>query len=526
MIMTWVSLKLAAAITANQNGSIIDLIKTPSLFSNGGLSAAVSQNLGAALNYFVIAALMIASILIAKELGLAGSDWAMKTLQSSQKWAQGKLGNVTAGAAGYIGRRTVGVAGRSIADGKIGLFGKELNLKDIQKKGGFAGSLAGSVRNVGKSVAESSFDARNLGIEGFGKAGGKGGYDQYVKDLKKKNVETAKGLAPTDDEIEQAKYDLRLAKDESGNTIRSADAEIKNIEKDFENETSRVLSDIKKIEAEISYDENTLKNVIANGGDGAQAQRDIDTKKAQIGTLMQELNTTKRQDSDKLIEIAKKKKDDAVKRITDAQAKLDEVVGVNEKDAEKRFKEEGSQDAKEAEAKIKFNYKKKYDDAVREATDDITDDANAEANGKKLFGPERDQFVKNFIKNKIKEVEQKTKKAESDFVENYLKKEKADFIKGNTKDSLAKVRGLEYANTVERRNWIKAFDNYLDRTRKAGKASVLAGTRYTDSAAIRKEFNKSKEDEMLKKVIDDIKRQTEDGDKKDEKKDGGDKEKK
>lgn len=70
MMMTWIVLKITAGLTNGQNGSIIDVITTTSIVDANGQPGFLTRNIEATLNYFIVAAMMIATIQLQKSSAL------------------------------------------------------------------------------------------------------------------------------------------------------------------------------------------------------------------------------------------------------------------------------------------------------------------------------------------------------------------------------------------------------------------------------------------------------------------------
>ena len=126
-----------------------------------------------------------------------------------------------AGAAASAGRNTFGRAGNAIANSEA--------LKERAAKGGLLGIGAKGLMKAGEGTSKKTFDARAstslaaitgaTGV-GIGKAGGKGGFQQGLKDRTKAEEDFAKKLKSSDVEYEKAK--------EKDNEIKAAQAELKN----------------------------------------------------------------------------------------------------------------------------------------------------------------------------------------------------------------------------------------------------------------------------------------------------------
>ena len=157
------------------------------------------------LNFTIVIFLMVGALLISKQLGMAGSDAAIKAGVSARKWGQGKVGGATLGAAGGAFRNTIGRGASFAAESET--------LKKREAKGGIRGAAAGFGLRRLRGVAGSSFDVRatalgkelGKGDATLGKAGGKGGYDKKLKDQVKERTKRADVLGKAKETGEQRK---------------------------------------------------------------------------------------------------------------------------------------------------------------------------------------------------------------------------------------------------------------------------------------------------------------------------------
>ena len=96
----------------------------------------------------------------------------------------GAVGGATVGLAARAGRHTIGRAAKSLQDSAA--------VKQFVARTGVAGEVLD--RGLG-ATARGSMDFRGIsGVEGMGKAGGKGGYDKHLKDQIGRKVELGKRL--------------------------------------------------------------------------------------------------------------------------------------------------------------------------------------------------------------------------------------------------------------------------------------------------------------------------------------------
>ena len=141
------------------------------------------------LNFTIVIFLMVGALLISKQLGMAGSDAAIKASVSARKWGQGKVGDATLGGVGAVGRTLVGRGASWRAESG--------ELKDKASRGGLSGAFNRLKLQSYKGLAKSSFDVRATkagGGLGLGKAGGKGGYDKILDNQKKTRFKIAENI--------------------------------------------------------------------------------------------------------------------------------------------------------------------------------------------------------------------------------------------------------------------------------------------------------------------------------------------
>jgi len=123
------------------------------------------------------AALIIAALMLALNTarGLSGKAGAL-----TAKFAGGAM----VGTAAWAGRHTIGRAAKGLQDSAA--------VKQFVARTGVAGEVLD--RGLG-ATARGSMDFRGIsGVEGMGKAGGKGGYDKHLKDQIGRKVELGKRL--------------------------------------------------------------------------------------------------------------------------------------------------------------------------------------------------------------------------------------------------------------------------------------------------------------------------------------------
>ncbi len=152
--------------------------------------------IGLILNFIIIIAFAIGSLIIAKQFSTHGGS-------AGEKFA-GKVFGGGMGAAGWAGRKTFGSVGRSIADSEklkelaANEGGKYSRLTQMSAKAGMrSGQRLSSASFDARNVAKSGFKAMGLKGADFGKAQ-KGGYDKDIENEIKKETEFAKSLERSD----------------------------------------------------------------------------------------------------------------------------------------------------------------------------------------------------------------------------------------------------------------------------------------------------------------------------------------
>lgn len=179
--------------------------------------------------------LMVASLIIAKQMGAYGANF------STRMGAR-----LAAGTVGAIGRNTIGRWGNIANDSKA--------LNDAASKGGVRGLAAKAALKSSRYVAKSSFDVRaTLDKSGLTKLSGldlgkpqKGGYEQRQKDIIKQETEFAKSLGQDTDAVKKAEV---LHKEQ-----------IENLEADIK------VRQRAKTQA-VAQEKQTLSNLLRQAGD-------------------------------------------------------------------------------------------------------------------------------------------------------------------------------------------------------------------------------------------------------------------
>jgi hypothetical protein len=178
--LTWIVIMVARGLPTYDGSMAEALVGT--VATGGKLHDPTS--LGLLMNFLIIIALLITSLVVAKE-------WANKApsvVGQATKWATGAAGSATLGMAGRFGRGTIGRAGQQVADSEW--------LKDRAPNS----MMARLALATGKKTSGASFDMRNAGFAselGAGK-GQKGGFAKDLKDKIDAEKKYADSLKPSD----------------------------------------------------------------------------------------------------------------------------------------------------------------------------------------------------------------------------------------------------------------------------------------------------------------------------------------
>ena len=160
------------------------------MYTNGGI---LKNNFNTAIFFCLTIVLMVASLILAKQMGAYGASFATRT-----------AGKVSAGAMGFMGRQTFGRLGQR--------FAQSQRLRDRASRGGFGGFMARRALSTSRFAAKSSYDARVIADKtGLAKASGldigkaqKGGFAQIQKDREKKELQYARDLGRNQPVIDAA----------------------------------------------------------------------------------------------------------------------------------------------------------------------------------------------------------------------------------------------------------------------------------------------------------------------------------
>ncbi|MDZ4206038.1 MAG: hypothetical protein U1C12_02385, partial [Patescibacteria group bacterium] len=216
-MLTWIVIKISSGLltstsTAMQGGSMATVF-LGAVGADGNVLKTPSSSIALLVNFIVMIAFLIASLVIAKKW----ADKAGHGVPGLTKWATGFAGGATLGMAGRFGRGTVGRAGVALGDSEA--------LKERAAKGGVGGMAARLTLATGRKTGGASFDVRGTPLTGTLGAGQaqKGGFAEFKKKQAEAEVKFAASLAPSAKAIAKDKTLL-------GNKAE-IDEEVKNIEK-------------------------------------------------------------------------------------------------------------------------------------------------------------------------------------------------------------------------------------------------------------------------------------------------------
>lgn len=148
--------------------------------------------------FFLVVGLMFASLLVARQMGVAGATQAVNIANAAQKkariYAARAAGKTAFGTTAAVMRNTIGASAAKYAESRMG--------QRMMRRGGAAGLVGRKLMLGADNLRHASFDARQVG--GMGKKlglgeGKKGGFAQRQKDIDAREQRLAK-LAGSEDE--------------------------------------------------------------------------------------------------------------------------------------------------------------------------------------------------------------------------------------------------------------------------------------------------------------------------------------
>ncbi len=322
MILTWVIVVIIndPTFVLGRQG---DMANTLSGATNATGATFATGAWGIFVNFLIVIGFMIGTLIISKSTASRGSNLGQKLV--------GNMLGYGVGAAGWTGRKTLGRVGQSIADSE--------SVKARASKGGAAGMVGRLQLKAGRGMAKGSYDFREsnfanmgkkLGVDGLelglgGKAGGKGGYAQQIKDRAKKEKEYAESLKPSDIALDEAKQAVERAKNTevSDERYKQEFVRRKNREREAERKAGLARAELREYEKQIR-----TKSLKADPELVARRRRKVEEADSELTNARTAARTP-------VSELKKTIKDASVK---EAQNKLDQIQGVNEEEAKKRVR--------------------------------------------------------------------------------------------------------------------------------------------------------------------------------------------
>lgn len=166
-----------------------------SVLSSTGSAAELGSPL---IQFAMIIGFLVASLIVAKLIGAIGSTTALNWGKSARKFAVRQVGSATFGATAGVGRSTIGRVGHILKDSD--------RVQTLATQKGLKGFVGKRLLNTAEKTSQASFDARR--VAGLGKTlgvgeGKKGGYEQRIKDIEKKEKAFADKLGEDEKVYEQ-----------------------------------------------------------------------------------------------------------------------------------------------------------------------------------------------------------------------------------------------------------------------------------------------------------------------------------
>lgn len=189
LLFVWASLEVIDGI----GSALSDRLGTGDASFAAALSNAGVDTAGIFINFAIVAGLLIASLIMAKRLGIGGAESAItygKDIGGRALGGAGRaFGGATFGAAGRFTQRLVGRGGRGLTQSE--------GLQKAATRNDMGGFAARQTMRGAQGASRSSFDLRNVGGGAVGKAtrtgsGLSGGYQQTVEEGAKRKAEFAK----------------------------------------------------------------------------------------------------------------------------------------------------------------------------------------------------------------------------------------------------------------------------------------------------------------------------------------------
>jgi len=140
MILTWFVINIVSSGPFKKSIGLLDSTQLVGVAKGGALSI---NSFPIIMNFILVIFFMMASLLIANQMGIAGSSAVMKWGQSARKWGQGVAGRNTVGYAGQWARRGIEKGQKALEKtepaGRVGSTFKKIGLATTRgaKKGAY-----------------------------------------------------------------------------------------------------------------------------------------------------------------------------------------------------------------------------------------------------------------------------------------------------------------------------------------------------------------------------------------------------
>jgi len=354
--------------------SLVALNKVDANASFGAIFAGDGDSISLVMNFIIIIILLGGSTLIANNLSVSGAGAASKLTKRVGGYVRSgytSAGRVV-GAAGIqlpsaIARRTIGAGAASLAASK--------GLQKAANGGGLRGFFARRAQEAANITTGSSFNVLNTGFGNtavgkiLGKGTGKGGYTQYVKDLKKKAENDVKRFDLSDTDKAVLEGNIKAAektRDDVATKVNEQTAAVfadPTLVADLARATKKAkdVADLRDPEIDIltaelaaaTQEERTLRNSGNIAGASAAANRvrritaELETKRTDIETAAAEKTRLAKKlavEQDRVADARKGIRDSfkaelaaTLPALDAARIEKDKALGLSEEDFKKRI---------------------------------------------------------------------------------------------------------------------------------------------------------------------------------------------
>ncbi|MES2966378.1 MAG: hypothetical protein V4668_01165 [Patescibacteria group bacterium] len=223
---------------------------------NNGTGASASSTPDTIAYFALVMVFLVASLMVARHMGAYGATVAISAGNNLRGRAQTAIGAGTVGMAARVGRGTIGAGAYALKEND--------RFKSIASKTGRFGK---GMYNATAGVADSSFDARQVG--GIGKSlgigeGKKGGFVSRIKETEKSDKAFMDAIGKTDDidvaKAVNASQSVIAAKEASAIATTEAEA----LRTSVQSQTSQYRTTINQLATESTTASKERKQEIAN----------------------------------------------------------------------------------------------------------------------------------------------------------------------------------------------------------------------------------------------------------------------